>query len=252
MEVNVCGHPHRPGVEFLREIKLERGRTPAELQDLLATIQGRLNGCPTCRQEARVEGDLWKKYFEEIRPLALFVRLANHQNVICTPNLGNDNYDAVIRYGPGVPKEFVEFTYAKCGYEEHLRNEVLNRDGRVNLFSPITSSRTKNTGHDAQVQHEEDQAAVPRLLTLAKHRRLVIEGIKKKARKQYGRTHILVVVFDGYLGFRSGQELGSLISSIKSEVDLSTLDFRALYLLSDSGDNLRQVPLAGQWLNSNT
>ncbi len=117
--------------------------------------------------------------------------------------------------------------------------EVLNCKGRVNALGEVTSSGTRNTGHHIEVLDE----AVPRSRIVEKHQRLIIARIKAKARKKYGPDHILVVVFDDFVGFRSDQEIADLKSSIASEIDLSTLDFRSLYLLGFSGKTLSELKL---------
>jgi hypothetical protein len=70
--------------------------------------------------------------------------------------------------------------------------------------------------------------------------------MKAKADKRYGPDHILVVVFDDYVGFRS-DDMADLTSSLASEIDLSKLDFGSLYLLGSSGKTLSELPLQ-HWL----
>jgi hypothetical protein len=134
---------------------------------------------------------------------------------------------------------FVEFTYAKDGFEDSLRMEVLNDKGRVNMLGEVSHCGTRNTGHQIEVPDE----VVLGSHTLENHRRLIIDRLKAKAAKKYGSDHVLVVVFDDYVGCRSDQDLADLTSYLASEVDLSALDFKSLYLLGSSGKVLSELRL---------
>jgi hypothetical protein len=167
---------------------------------------------------------------------------SGRQDILCKPNLDDSaNYDAVITFpnGAKITRLFIEFTCAKSGYEDSLRMEVLNNNGRVNMLGEVTHSGTKNTGHRIEVTDE----VVPRLRTLEKHRRLIIDRINAKASKKYGPDHILVVVFDDFLSFRTDRDITDLKSAVASETNLSALNFGSLYLLGSSGKTVSKMPL---------
>lgn len=88
--------------DFLVQFDLGQPRTPEELQQLCETIGRYLCDSMELRKVAHWGSGLWKKYDEEVRPLALFVRpLIGRPGVMCVPNLLDDkNYDAVIRFPP--------------------------------------------------------------------------------------------------------------------------------------------------------
>ena len=134
---------------------------------------------------------------------------------------------------------FVEFTCAKDGFEDSLRMEVLNDLGHVNMLGQVTYSGTKNTGHQIEVENE----TVTRSRTLEKHRRLIVDRLKAKSGKKYGVDHVLGVVFDDWVGFRSDEEMAALKSYLESAIDLSALDFKSVYLLGSFGEILSELPL---------
>ena len=228
---------------LLASLDLARIRTPGELADLDAEIDRAFVGSLELRRAGRLKKGLLKKYHEEIRPLGLLTRRL-FAGCSCEPNLRDSgNHDAVIRYpsSPGRTTLFVEFTCAKDGYEEHLRMKVLNDRGRVNLLTPVLSSGTESMGHNIEVLDE----AVLRDRVLEKQSRLIIDRLKGKSRREYGRDdHILVVIFDDQIGFRTEPEFTLLRSQIEGAVDLSTLDFKSVYLLGSWGNVLWELPLA--------
>jgi hypothetical protein len=214
------------------------------LTALTAEIGRAFDESKELRKTSRSPGRLWKKYIEEILPLA---HLGQHlfpgsPDVQCQPILRDSgNCDAIITFPDGskTTSLFVEFTYAKDGHEDSLRMEVLKDKGRVNLLGKVTYSGTKKTGHHIDVEDE----AVFRPSILEKHRRLIIDRVKAKSIKRYSPDHILVVVFDDYTGIRSEPEMADLKSYLASEMDLSALDFRGLYLLGSSGKILSELQL---------
>lgn len=73
----------------------------------------------------------------------------------CIPNLSNDNYDKKIVFSdPSTPPIYVELTYAKDGYDEHLRLKVLSSEGSVNALGEITVTGTEASGQEIYVKNE--------------------------------------------------------------------------------------------------
>jgi hypothetical protein len=228
---------------FLKSLDLARTRTPGELANLEEKIERKFAASPEFKQESG-RGSLEKKYVEEIRPLGLLAGklFPDRDDVTCTPLLDSGGRDAVINYpcGAGQATLYVEFTNATDGHKEHLRMKVLREKGRVNLLTQVRSSGTEKRGHKIEVP----DGLVHRQSMLEKHANLIIRSIKRKCGKRYGRDdHILAVIFDDYVSFRSDEEFKFLRSSIDSRVELLTLDFRNVYMLGRMFGTLEEVPL---------
>ena len=117
--------------------------------------------------------------------------------------------------------------------------EVLNDKGSVNMRGEVSHCGTKNTGHQIEVQDD----VVLRSRTFEKHRRLIIDRLNAKAAKKYGSDHVLVVVFDDYVSFRPDHDQADLKSYLASEIDVSALHFKSLFLLGSSGKILSELQL---------
>ena len=174
-----------------------------------------------------------KKLWEEIRPLGLFTLYRyGDKGVRCTPNLNNDNYDGKIEFSDqSASPVYVEITCAKDGYDERLRLAVLTQDGSVNALGRITVSGTKASGHKIEVANE----AVEHAAVLAAALALVDERLRQKSNKQYGKDHVLVVVVDDYLLFRTDEDKKILINRTQDALANLSLNVGAVYLLGTSG-----------------
>ncbi len=182
---------------------------------------------------ARSGAILPKKLWEEIRPLGLFALYRyGAEGVKCTPNLSNDNYDGKIEFSKSsIPPIYVELTYAKDGYDEHLRLKVLSSEGTVNALGKITVSGTKASGQKIEVENEAVDHIEVRSAALA----LLKDRLTGKTNKQYGQTHVLVVVVDDYLSFRTDEDKEVLMKRAQNIVSALKLDFGAVYLMGASG-----------------
>jgi hypothetical protein len=236
--------------DFFESLDLASPRTPDQLTDLVEAVNERLTGSDELRRESLLRWTrLQKKYYEEIRPLALFVQhlFADRKDVVCEPNLEDaKNYDAIIRPSPGERSGaplYVEFTYAKDGLDEAQRMEVLHDQGHVNLLGRVTRTFTKKTGYRIEVENE----VVLHDDTLKGQLGLILKRIDDKAARRYSPAHVLVVVFDDDLGFRTAEELARLRSLIELSTSLPKLTFRTLYLLGSSGRAFLELPLGSRF-----
>jgi len=232
--------------EMFASLDLSSPRSPDELRLLVETVDKRFRESNELRRESGLRHSRsQKKYFEEVRPLALLARhlFADGRDVVCEPNLEDaKNYDAIIRSSSckkSMTPLYVEFTYAKDGYDESLRMEVLYDEGHVNLFGRVTRTGTRRARLDINIENE----VVLRNDILKKQLELILERIDKKAAGQYTSAHILVVVFDDFTGFQSPDELAQLRSSIEASRSVAALKFRALYLLGSSGQSFLEFDL---------
>jgi hypothetical protein len=226
---------------ILQRADMEISRTPRELCDWVDSKASVLSETDEGKRYARSGALLPKKLWEEIRPLGLFaLRLYGPEGgVKCTPNLTNDNYDGRIDFSDAsIPSIYVEVTYAKDGYDESLRLEVLTAKGSVNALGRISKSGTKASGRrtvaveNEAVKHEE---------TRNKALEILKERILSKSGKTYGPNHVLVVVVDDYLPFRTGDDRAELVEFAKPIIESVRLDFRAVCLLGSTGNYLSCV-----------
>lgn len=212
-------------------------RTPQELCDWVDSKTSELSATDEGKRYARSGALFPKKLWEEIRPLGLFARChyGLRDGVKCTPNLANDNFDGKIDFDNASTSIYVEVTYAKDGYDESLRLEVLTEKGSVNALGRISTSGTNASGRRiVEVENE----AVRHEDTRRKALEIVKERILGKSGKAYGPNHILVVVVDDYLPFRTEDDRAVLEEFAKQIVESVTLNFRAVFLLGSTGNYL--------------
>lgn len=223
----------KPVESILQRADMEVPRSPRDLCDWVDAMATELSQTQEGRKYARSGAMLPKKLWEEIRPLGLFAHCRyGTEGVICTPNLSNDNYDGQIAFAKSPrPPIFVELTYAKDGYDERLRLKVLSSEGTVSAVGRLTVSGTKASGHKIEVENESFDHVEVRTAALT----LVKERLAGKSNKQYGATHVLVVVVDDYLPFRTEEDQEVLMTETQSIVTDMKLDFGAVYLLGSSG-----------------
>jgi hypothetical protein len=181
---------------------------------------------------------LAKTFYEEVRPLSLFVNklYPGRSDIGCIPNLDtNDDYDAIIRdYSVSPPAERkIEFTLAIEGYTEHLRMEYLLEHGHVNLFGEVSSVGTKKTGRKISVEEEMVRHADRVKQTC----RLIEEAAKRKSAKseRYGQTHDLVIFFDDWTWYNAEDYITLLEDYMKTTVFILPLRFKSVYVLGWSG-----------------
>ena len=224
-------------------LKQEDMETPRRPHDLCKWVEERLSelaGSKESRIYARSGVRLPKKLMEELRPLCLFAsQRFKSEDVTCVPNLGNENFDAQILFAdPSKAPIYVELTYAKDGYEERLRVDVLNERGSVNAIGKVSAVGTKAARNQhVEVENEafDHGSIVNAALSLLKNR------LRGKSGKKYGPQHVLVIVVDDYIAFRSEKDKAVLRDcAIAQTIDLS-MDFGAIYLLGASGRLLELI-----------
>lgn len=219
---------------ILQRSDMEVPRKPRELCDWVNSKALELSQTREGKAYARSGEILPKKLWEEVRPLGLFAfSQYGTECVMCTPNLSNDNYDGTIEFtDKSAPKIYVEITYAKDGHDERLRLDVLTSKGSVNALGKITVSGTKASGRHIEVENE----AVEHTKILSAGLALLEVRLAGKSNKQYGQNHVLVVVVDDYLTFRTEEDKVILIAHAQKIIPDKNLDFGAIYLLGASGE----------------
>ena len=223
---------------ILNPADMEQSRTPRELYNWVDAITTKLSKTKAGKNYARSGSRLPKKLWEEIRPLALFsLYLYGENDVLCTPNLTNDNYDGKIEFlDTSIPPVYIEITYAKDGKDERHRLQILTEKGNVSALGKITVSRTKGS-KTIKVENE----GLPHIEVLERALDLVKDRLIGKSYIQYGKDHILVVVIDDYLPFRTEEDKEVLMIYTQTILTELTLNVGAIYLLGSSGNYCIQV-----------
>ncbi|MDT7042922.1 hypothetical protein [Candidatus Nitronereus thalassa] len=225
---------------ILNQEDLIASRSPRELQSWIDEKISEFSKTPELKEQALLKKGLAKPFFEEILPLCqLAMNLyGNRKDVACIPNLDNDNYDATIldkSYTP--PKELkVEFTRAVDGKDDYLRMKYFLEHGHVNLVGDLRYEGSEKRGHKIQVKDE----AVSVNDTRKKTCELIRKCVEGKSNRQYGKSYMLVITFDDYIGFRfDDNETFPVLDKMLNEIVSGfNLDFEKLYLLGFSGKTI--------------
>lgn len=230
---------------ILKQADMESVRTPSELRAWVNTKTIQLSQTEEGKKYARSGASLPKKLWEEVRPLSLFAlqRYGSRADVKCTPNLGNENFDGRIDFeDPNTQSIYVEITYAKDGYDENLRFEVMNQEGAVNLWGCTLVSGTKAAGNrKVYVADDPEESRVDHNKIRQCALEIVRERLVAKDSKIYGINYELVVVIDDHLPFRTGEDQRVLEKYARSVICGANLDFRNIFLLGSSGSYFSQI-----------
>ena len=219
---------------FLTDAELEQERTPVELFAWVDAKCKELGGTPEAREFARSGDRLAKKFYDEVRPLALVARreFGDRPGVTVKPNLGNDNFDGTISFRDR-PQIFIEITYAKNGYYDSLRMEFLAQGGHGNH---LARPSVVGTRHSPNRRVDIPNEAVCRDVTLNEHLRYVEDCLKAKADAFYGPQHVLVVVVNDYSPFRDRRDVDILDKLVTRRLCRLSLDFGRLVILGERGE----------------
>lgn len=226
--------------DILKREEMEVARTPRDLCAWIDAKVSELSRTKEAKAYARSGELLPKKFMEELRPFGLFAsQRFGSESIKCIPNLGNENFDGEIQFSDASnPPIYVELTYAKDGYDERLRLGVLNDKGSVNALGKVTVSGTKA----ARTQRVEvENEAVDHESTVVDGLALVKERLTGKSGKKYGPRHVLVVVVDDYIAFRSDEDKSTLRRCAEATIRGLQMDFGGIYLLGSSGGYLERV-----------
>lgn len=222
-------------MDLLDASEMIKRRTPAELVAWVDEQCERLSSSPEAKSYARSGARLPKKFYEEIRPLALFARseFDDRPGIYVTPSISNDNFDGQVDLPDG--RLLVEVTYAKDGYDESLRMEILEREGHVNALAPISVSGRRGSP-DRRVSIPSD--TVDHEKVISRNLAYVEQRLAWKSNVHYGPWHVLIVVVDDCFAFGSPQDIDALRSLAERVVPKLALDFGSIVFLGESGNVL--------------
>ena len=188
------------------------------------------------RADDRIEEELIKRFFEEIRPLG---HLARHKylgkpGLSLRPKIGNQSYDAEIFDTSSSTEHItrIEFTSAYRDSDLALRLEYLDQHGDVYGTGHVFRNGTKASGGHVHVvqEFEDHQMRLDTMLDTIKAR------IIYKLGKPYEANTILTIVFDDTILYRD-TDLPQLQPRFR-DIMLSTQalsKFCDVYILGASG-----------------
>ena len=201
---------------------MEKSRPAKDFYKWMSSKNKELSSSPEARTFARSGSQLPRKFYDEIFPLAIFVEIEypDESEVVVQPHLGNDNFDASI-----ISHEktyYIEITYAKDGHDDSLRDEVLEKEGRVALTGPVTATGRRGTDSRSVTATME---AVNRGEQTKVYIQLIGNTISKKANKVYGKNHILLVAIQDHLALAEDSSWRMFDENVEEWLQNSELDF---------------------------
>lgn len=223
---------------ILTKEDMEKERTPEALSLWWEEKNEEFASSEKGHHYALLKKGLAGKFIEEILPLSLLANIlySGRSDIGCTPNLSNDNFDAIIRdYSQSPPYELkIEFTSAIDGYDDHLRMKYFIEHGHSCFTGPLSFIGTEKTGHKIIVENE----FASHYDLLEKNFILINNRAQQKCKpKNYGKNHILVIIIDDYISPRFDNEEDLKALKKYTEINLINLplDFGELYILGLSG-----------------
>ena len=203
---------------------------------------------PALKRAGLLHESLFKKFYEEAYPLAVFVRAVfrGRRDVVCALSSDHMDYDAVLQDFSVTPPRtlYVELTTAAFDKEESLRMKSFLEHGHVPVFGRV-STVLKQDGSQAIIV---DNEAVAHDELLARTAQRIENAIRRKStdrhRGHYGRDHCLVISFDDWLWFGTDHDRTILRSQAERILAANEVNFSEVYILGLSGKTL--LRLAGQ------
>jgi hypothetical protein len=224
---------HQPFVVTKQELE-----TPRTAEDMLAWVDSahaRFN-TKALKAQAREGKHFANELVLEARPMALFAHRYFEASplVIIRQVLGNQNYDAVIEDRRPRPESirYLEVTTTLKTYEDSLRMELLNKQGHVAAYGPVTAEgpRHKRLSIKAEGMAREHTSI------RADHLKLVQDAVERKAKKKYEENTVLIVAVDDSTPFREKEDVEAL-DTLARKVLVPMLQATSFSLLALEGSN---------------
>jgi hypothetical protein len=219
---------------------------PRLVPDFVAWLNGKVEefgASPEATALGRSGAQLPKKFYDELFPLALFIEheFAAMPEAVVTPNLNNDNFDAMISFRGLADTLYIEITRAIDGYDQPLRLEVLTSKGSVSFTGPIVrvDGRRGTPGRVVEIQDE----SIDGDLRLKKDLCLIKHAVRAKAHKVYGKHHLLLLVVDDSIVFCTEGEHRVLHALIAERLLSADLDSVRLVVQGITGKLVRSYQL---------
>lgn len=179
----------------LTKSDFERPRTQAELRKWVDDLHRRFGQTKEGKRTVRLkQGNLVKRFIEEIWPLALFADAfyKGSPDVLFKPTVGSQSYDALlIDASTHHVLHHLQITQAFDGYQNYLRMLHLEAHGRA----PVTGPPLKKDKASGRVR-ETWPEAVPHDRVLAQTFEDIHEAVRRKSKMRYESDTSLIVEFE--------------------------------------------------------
>jgi len=217
---------------FLVQEVMEIPRTPQQLQEWVDWVLEEMTR-PQYKEYCLLRVGLSQQFYDEIYPLNYLIQnlFANREDVICRPKIGSQPYDAILKIS-GQRERYVEVTFYHDGSQDNLDMKYLISNGNV------TFGETKRNN-----QGELENEMTSRLASERRDHTLnfIKEALISKSGRGYGSDYILIIAFDDHISFGNEENRRILSDFAERELDCSTSEFEAVYLVGMSGENI--IPL---------
>jgi hypothetical protein len=221
--------------EPLTTSTLEKVRSVAQLISWFDNCLDTINRDPAVKRRALLHQGIFKRFYEEVYPFALFVRTlyGGREDVVCRlEQRGDLDYDALIQGNNKTRSTtYVQLTTTAYDHDQSLRMRHFLQHGRVSVFGPI--DRAGRPQYEF-VAHDD---LLGRAFTAIEDR------IKLKSKFKHGPDYALVVSFDDWLWFGTGTDLAALSSFIRERLAGWHLSVGTLYIVGLSGRTFLSFPV---------
>jgi len=216
--------------ELVTVEELSKVRSSAELIQWVGAKFDEIAKVEGGKDAVRMREGRCKELVEEVYPLSIFAmkKYGEVNDVLFTPVIGNQNYDAVVKSKDENYK--LEITLAHEGEMEFLRRLMLKEKGYAPASGQIKKTGTKNTG----IKVEEELAAKNVDDWLNEQIGLIREALGRKLKKDYEAGTSLLIMFEDVVSFDEEEERNALYEVVEKELgpQSNKHGFNKLYLAS--------------------
>lgn len=237
-------HPPTPSAHANIPLSPEDFSEERTVKGLVQWFEERLaaiNECPVAERPALLHRDPFKQFYEEMFPFVHFVRhlYEDRNDVVCflNPTSSSDqDYDAVIRDCSSNPPivTYVQLTTTTFDRDQSRRMEYFLKHGWVPAWAPINERGEVDLELIELISHEEK---------LAQTFDAIERAARRKSDVSYGRDYVLVVSFDDFMWFGTGDDRAALQSFVSTKLADWHLNVAVLHVLGISGRTFESFPV---------
>ncbi len=188
------------------EEELQKKRTPDELASYIDSIFDSIKADKDAREIARMKKDVFKVLIEEIYPFSIYCKLKYAgKNVLCSPVIGNQGFDATIESNTGELIELVEFTWPIDGQKEHFKCKQLNEKGHTDVEIWYYNDNSKildlidriiKKAHDKSLKNYKSEKGSALVFVLDIEPSFDLERLEHKEKIEFLKTKLKEIKFN--------------------------------------------------------